>query len=296
MHSVASWSLVHEENGTMKSVLAVLIEVSEIKAHLPAAAAFARAHDAHLDVLAIGLDATPVSYGEFGATVAIIRDGIARAEKQATELAEAARAQLAAEGTDLRWAVDTQIVQGGGLIDVVGRSARFADIVIQPQPYGEGRSLYAESVVECALFDGRAPVLVLPETGLGAAANPERVVIAWNQSPQAMAAVRAALPLLRKAKSVSIAVVDPRVHDPERADPGGRLCQMLARHGVHADVAVLARTMPRVTDVLHRHLADHAADMLVMGAYGHSRLREAIFGGVTRDILEMCPAPVLMAH
>jgi nucleotide-binding universal stress UspA family protein len=61
-------------------------------------------------------------------------------------------------------------------------------------------------------------------------------------------------------------------------------------------VAVLARTMPRVSDVLNRHVIDTGADLLVMGAYGHSRLREALFGGATRDMLEICPVPVLMAH
>ena len=141
-------AMVLWKGSTMKSLLAILTDPLQTASHLTAAAAFARAHDAHLDVLAIGLDATPVSYGDFGATVAIIRDGITRAEEQALALASAAKTQLANEGPDLNWAVDTQIAQSVGLIDVVGRSARFADLVIQPQPYGPGRSLSAESVVE----------------------------------------------------------------------------------------------------------------------------------------------------
>jgi nucleotide-binding universal stress UspA family protein len=122
------------------------------------------------------------------------------------------------------------------------------------------------------------------------------VVIAWNRSNEAMAAIRAALPLLKAAETVSLAVIDPPSHGAERSDPGGMLCQMLARHGVHVDVAVLAKTMPRVTDVLNRHITDQAADLLVMGAYGHSRLREALFGGATREMLQLCPIPMLMAH
>ena len=74
------------------------------------------------------------------------------------------------------------------------------------------------------------------------------------------------------------------------------LCQMLVRHKVHADVAVLARTQSRVSDVLARHAADLNADMLVMGAYGHSRFREAILGGATRNMLEQAEVPVFMAH
>ncbi len=280
----------------MKSLLTILTEPARTKAQLAAAATFARTHDAHLDVLALGIDTTPVSYGQFGTSMAIIQAAVERADAQATELADAARAQLAAEGPDLRWSVDVQMSQSGGLAALVGFRARLTDLVILPQPYGAERSLDSEIVLESALFDGPAPVLVLPEAGLGAAATPENVVIAWNQSAESMAAVRAAMPLLKRAKGVSLAVIDPGSHGAERSDPGGMLCQMLVRHGVHADVAVLAKTMPRVSDVLNRHLMDTGADLLVMGAYGHSRLREALFGGATRDMLELCPVPMLMAH
>jgi nucleotide-binding universal stress UspA family protein len=140
------------------------------------------------------------------------------------------------------------------------------------------------------------PVLVLPDSGLGRAAQPRRIVVGWNQGREAMAAVRAALPVLVQADLVNIAVVDPPAHGPERSDPGGLLCQMLVRHGARAEVAVLARTLPRVSDVLKRHVRDQNADLLVMGAYGHSRLREAILGGATRNLLEQAEVPVLIAH
>ena len=139
-------------------------------------------------------------------------------------------------------------------------------------------------------------MLVLPEKGLGDAIVPKRVVVAWNQSAEAMAATRLALPFLKSAERVDITVIDPPQHGPERSDPGGLLCQMLVRHGVHAEVSVLARSLPRVSDVLARHVLDQDADMLVMGAYGHSRFREAILGGATRNMLEKATVPVLMAR
>jgi nucleotide-binding universal stress UspA family protein len=74
------------------------------------------------------------------------------------------------------------------------------------------------------------------------------------------------------------------------------LSQFLARHGVKAEIDVLSKTMPRVSDVLMRHVSDVNADMIVMGAYGHSRFREAILGGATRSMLEKATVPVLMAH
>ncbi|MEZ5756087.1 MAG: universal stress protein, partial [Paracoccaceae bacterium] len=147
-----------------------------------------------------------------------------------------------------------------------------------------------------ALFEGQAPVLILPETGAGHAAAPRRIVIAWNQSAEAMVAVRKALPMLKQADMVNIAVIDPPQHGAERSDPGGMLCQMLVRHGVKAEVSVLARTLPRISEVLARHVRDMNADLLVMGAYGHSRFREAILGGATRNMLEQAEVPVLMAH
>ena len=193
----------------MKSLLTILTETDRTKAQLAAAVAFARAQDAHLDVLALGIDATPVSYGQYGTSVAFIQASIERAEAQATELADAARAQLTTEAPDLRWAVDVQMSLSGGLVDLVAFRSRLSDLVLLPQPYGAGRSFESAIVLESVLFDGPAPVLVLPETGLGAAAAPEHVVVAWNQSAESMAAVRAALPLLKRAKGVSVAVIDP---------------------------------------------------------------------------------------
>ncbi len=108
--------------------------------------------------------------------------------------------------------------------------------------------------------------------------------------------MRAALPLLKAADLVNIAIVDPSSHGPERSDPGGALSQLLSRHGVKTEVSVLAKTMPRVSDVLNRHVRDTDADMMVMGAYGHSRFREAILGGTTRNMLEQAEVPVFMAH
>ena len=77
---------------------------------------------------------------------------------------------------------------------------------------------------------------------------------------------------------------------------GARRCRAHHGHGVRAEVSVLARTLPRISDILARHVRDQNADLLVMGAYGHSRFREAILGGATRNMLEQAEVPVLMAH
>ncbi len=139
------------------------------------------------------------------------------------------------------------------------------------------------------------PVLILPD-GASFPDEIKNIVAAWNDSPEALRAIRSALPFLMEANTVCVAIIDPPSHGPERSDPGGALSQMLARHGVQVEVAVLAKTMPRISDILNRHARDKDAQLVVMGAYGHSRFREAIMGGATRHMLELAEVPVLMTH
>jgi len=279
-----------------KTVLTVATNADRTDMAISGAAALAAAHDAHLDILALGVDRTQVGYSYIGTGAVILQAAVERAEQEAKEVEAAVRKAVAAQSPALRWTSEAAVTQLGALTDIVAQRARFADLVVLPRPYGAGQGSESEAVIEAALFEGRAPVLVLPDSGAGRAAAPKRAVVAWNQSAEAMAAVRKALPLLKQADLVNIAVIDPPQHGPERSDPGGMLCQMLVRHGVKAEVSVLARTLPRISDVLARHVRDQNADLLVMGAYGHSRFREAILGGATRNTLEQAEVPVLMAH
>jgi nucleotide-binding universal stress UspA family protein len=279
-----------------KSILTVLSNPTDAALTIANAAKFAATQDAHLDVLVLGVDRTQIGYSYIGSGAVLMQVGIDRAESDARALELAAKTALAAESTTLRYSIETVVTQLGALTDLVASRARFADLVILPRPYGAGIGPEAEAIVEAALFQGKAPVLVLPTTGLGPNIQPKRVVLAWNQSAESMTAARRALPLLQAADAVNITVIDPSSQGEERSDPGGALCQLLTRHGVAAEVAVLARSLPRISDVLARHIRDQGADLLVMGAYGHSRFREAILGGATRNMLEQAEVPVLMAH
>lgn len=279
-----------------KSILTVLTNPAEAELAIRSAARVAREQDAHLDVLVMGVDRMQMGYSYIGTGPVLTKLDLERSEQDARKIETAAKAALAEESPDLRYSLEAVVTQIGAISEFVGARSRFADLVVLPRPYGTGVGPESEAVVEAALFEGRAPVLVLPAAGLGDNTLPKRIVLAWNQSSEAMAAVRRALPLLKQADIVSITVVDPPSHGAERSDPGGMLCQMLVRHGVKAEVAVLARSMSRISEVLARHAMDMNADLLVMGAYGHSRFREAILGGATRNILENATIPVLMAH
>jgi len=276
-----------------KSILSIVTDADAAKAQIDMAVAVARHEDAHLDVLCLGVDRTQTGYYYAGATAFVHQETIERAQAEAAAAEKAVRNRLAAE--DIRWSAEGAVAQMGAITTVVGLRARFADLVIQARPYGEGRGQDAETVVEGALFDGHAAMMIVPD-GYAGAPSPRRITVGWNQSAEALTAIRRALPLLKAADLVDITVIDPPSHGPERSDPGGLLSQMLARHGVKAEVSVLAKTLPRISDVLNRHARDTSSDMVVMGAYGHSRFREAILGGATRYMLETAEVPILMAH
>ena len=276
-----------------KTLLTFVVNGELLKPTLDFAITMALQEDAHLEVCCLGVDHTQVGYFYAGAPAMVYQETLDRARDEAEALEKTVRGRL--EAADIRWSVDSAVVQMGGLANLVALRARFADLVIQPRPYGEGRGIEDEAIIESAMFDGHTPVYVLPDDIPGAP-TARRIVVAWNQSNEAMRAIRRALPLLKAADLVNIAIIDPPQHGPERSDPGGMLTQMLSRHGVRAEVSVLAKTMPRTTDVLLRHLRDQDGDLIVMGAYSHSRFREAILGGTTRNMLELSGKPIFMAH
>jgi len=276
-----------------KSILTFLGSDAEADATLPGAIRLALSHDAHLSVHAMGIDMTPMGGFYMGASPIMLQETLERAQIEAEAVEAHARRLL--DQPPLRWGAESAVVQFGGLPALVGLRARFSDLVVQCRPYGAKALASQEAVIESALFEGQAAVMVLPQKPLTEEFG-KRVMIAWNQSNEALSAVRRALPLLQAAEWVSVVVVNPPVHSPERSDPGGLLTQMLARHGVRAEVSVLAKTLPRVSDILMRHMADLDASIMVMGAYGHSRLREAILGGATRNVLENAEHAIFLAH
>lgn len=186
--------------------------------------------------------------------------------------------------------------------------ARYADLVVisQYNAADKSPSVMRDFPAYVLLHSGR-PVLIVPHAlraeQLAPAAHPaaaSNVLISWNGSKEASRAVSAALPLLQRAKQVHVAVFDAQLHAAEHGEhPGADILQYLARHGVQAKLLLLDGGATRrgdIGDALLSQASDLSADLLVMGAYGHSRLRETILGGVTRTVLQSMTIPVLMAH
>lgn len=276
-----------------KTIMTIISDNTLFRPALDTARCLSERFDAHLDALCLGIDPSQQGFYYAGASAMVVQDNLAQVREDVEALEQDIRQILASNV--MPWSTTALATQSVTLNHVVSHRSRFADLIILPRPYGEGRGHSAEAIIESAMFDGGAPVLVLPDD-VSMTQAPTSVVIAWNESPESLRAIRAAMPFLKAAESISIAVIDPPQHGPERSDPGGALSQMLARHGVRAEVSVLAKTMPRIADILNRHASDKAADLIVMGAYGHSRFRESILGGATRHMLEIAEVPVLMAH
>lgn len=184
---------------------------------------------------------------------------------------------------------------GGGIIDTARLHGRYFDLVVVGQGLDVDDPTGALGVLpeELALSIGR-PVLVVPRYGSFLALG-DHVLLAWNGSREATRAIHDALPLLQRAQKVTVLSVDPTDH-PDRRIPGADISLHLARHGVNAVAAQTRGADISVGDVLLSYAADIGADLIVCGAYGHSRLREMVLGGATRHLLSHMTVPVLMAH
>jgi len=254
---------------------------------------FARRHDAHLHVLCTGVDETEPGFYYAGAHAIAVQQNIEVAQEEADKLETFARARLAPE--DIKWDVQSVTVMPGGLDPFLADHMRFYDLVILPAPHQGANDRVDAMSFEACLFGADLPVLVVPQ-GANTSGYLDTVQIAWDDGSEAMAATRAAKPIITAAKTSTITIVDPPIHGPNRSDPGGKLANFLASKGAQVDVAIHARTQPSIAAQLLARAVENGVDLIVMGGYGHSRMREAILGGVTRDMLRHTTLPVLMAH
>ena len=275
-----------------KTLSVIVTDQAADAATLATAADLALREDGHLDVFCLGVDPARYEPLPAGSAVAVLQAGASEARSRADELAVWARSELDRLPNAT---VEPVVVPQMGIDVGLARMTRYSDLVICAKPYGRTVSALQVTILEAVLFGTGAPVLIVGKD-MSIAEPPHRVMLAWDESREALTAARFALPMLKKADRVDVVMVDPPTHSPERSDPGGALCVMLARHGVRAEVSILARTLPRVSDCLARFAREHDCDLITMGAYGHSRLREAMLGGPTRDMLEVAEMPLFMGH
>lgn len=273
------------------SIASVLVHVgndARTTERLEAATALARNHQAHLSGLYVlpELELPGVAYAYVGSEIIEQQREIAKQDAAEAEAAFRVRADGEALCNDWR-------CEDGDLYDVITRLARYADIVVlgQTPPDNIAGRIFIELPEQVVLAAGR-PILVVPYAGSYPSIG-ERILVAWDGSREATRAVHDALPVLAKARKVTVLSINSdKLYDVSSVD----MAAHLARHGVAVEASEAVSDDIGTGDVLLSRAADLGIDLIVMGAYGHSRAREWVVGGVTRHILSHMTRPVLMSH
>jgi nucleotide-binding universal stress UspA family protein len=272
----------------------ILLHLSSDPKHdvaAPYAVSVAEAFGAHLTGLIFGYEPVLPTTPGGGLPVDFIDEQRALAQEAAnaaiTKLGEAAeRAGVAAESR-----LVTTSVAGAG--DIFGHLARRFDlsIVSQANPDVAGPQ---DLIIEAALFQSGRPVVVVPyiqRAGLSL----DRVVVCWDAGRHVARAIADALPFLHRAKAVEVlTVATERLTSDDL--PSADISRHLARHDLKVELKRIVSGGSDVANTILSHAADVSADFIVMGGYGHSRLREFILGGATRGLLSSMTIPTLMSH
>ncbi len=257
------------------------------------AAELARVTGAHLTGVALAVDPVVPVY-----TVAapIPTDFIVAAHEQSMADANAALAAFDAIGQAAGITSEGRLAESiSGDFTGVVRNTLLTDLAVvgQEDPDVDGEPLRG-ALIEALLFQAGVPTLLVPTRGVSELKT-QKAIVAWNGSVQAARAVRAAMPLLARAESVIVAIVDEGAAPTDIAQ-GADIGAYLARHDLKVDVRVIANAHEGAGAAILNLASEEAADWLVMGAYGHSRIRQFLLGGVTRHVLGRSPIPILMAH
>lgn len=211
----------------------------------------------------------------------------------ADQAAAKAAFEKAAKGKHLptEWRVANGFIDGELAVQ-----ARYADLLVLGQSDPDASIPTPDDLPEAvALATGR-PIIVVPHIG---AARPigKNILLCWNASRESARAATDALPFLQKAEKVVVLVIDPHVSpNGHGAEPGADVATWLARHGVKVVVQRDVAADADVGNVILSRAADHDIDLIVMGLYGHSRMREFVLGGASRTVLESMTVPILMSH
>lgn len=289
----------------IKSILVPVAGVEGDKSRLLAALSVARRFQAHLDVLHVRPDPAQLAASAASAaydSAELMGALLEELEKEARERFAAAKHAFAtfvksenlpvldrpgAGAASVAWLEQTGIAREG-----VARCARLHDLVVAGRSRDARES--TSGTLETALMEGGRPVLIVPQ---GATSLPgRRIVIAWKDAAEAARAVLAAGPFLAQADRVEVVVVAETGNGAVDRDSAARLVDSLAWRNLKASARVVPGGDRSGPETLLAAVRDLDGDLLVMGGYGHSRVRELIFGGFTRHLLRGADVPVLMFH
>jgi len=280
----------------IKDVLVHLDGSPEDECRLAYAAMVASLSDGHLsglyvNVLPDWMIAMPIDGGGAAAEVLADVSEMARDEGDAVSGRLAARLAMLGTSNELR----RFDLRPGEITDRVVTETRCSDLFVATRPYGGIDNRLASNVVEGVLLASGHGLLLIPP-GRRPYRPMQTIVVAWQDTREAARAVSASLGLLRQATRTVAVVVDSDRQQGGVPMPATGITKYLRRHGIVAEARELASNGRAVSDVLLDEARRVSADLVVMGGYGHSRMREWVLGGTTVEMLTRSEAPILMAH
>jgi nucleotide-binding universal stress UspA family protein len=278
----------------LKSLVVFVDPSAAGEARVRYAVKLAMQHAAHL----IGVFIVPRSWDNDRADCFIrgggaIRDMMERhhaAERTALAAAGKSFQSLAERDSD---SFEFRVIRDGDIDGLARLHCLHTDLVVVGHPSPGG--LPARWSPERMLLSTGVPFLIVPEE-VRQDAPASNVLLAWNASREARRAITDSLPILMAARTVSVVVVDAEKNALHGEEPGADIAHFLSRHGVAAEVEQLQSNGSPVAGVILRHAEDNKSDLLVVGAYSHSRKRELLFGGTTQSLLHAVTIPTLIAH
>lgn len=270
----------------IKEIVLHVAEDARLAARQTAAIQLAKRFDAR--IIGVYVLAYPVipGYLQINIGAELIEQQMAQMRERAGETKDKFEEALRREGVSGEW----RLVEGNAS-DVMSVAVRYSDLAVIGQANPDDPRAEDELPDELVLAVGR-PLLVWPYAGTHAEPG-RQVMLAWNGTREAVRALHDAMDFLVSADKVVISTVNP----PDRSHvPGADIAAHLARHGITAEVHPINAPELDAGNAILSAAADFGSDLLVMGAYGHSRLRELALGGVTRHVLRTMTVPVLMSH
>lgn len=251
----------------------------------------ATAFDAHLDVLYTNHIPTPILPSAPGAE--ILASELARSSRETGDKTEA-ELRKAFAGLDASWELRRVDGAVADLRYAIVRQAAISDLVVESQAaVVEAGDM---ELFEAVIFEAGAAIVLVPDGESGSSQLPATILVAYRETPECAHAIAAALPLLRRADKVYlVSVAEDGSSEQRHMEPMADMARHLARHGVSVETRELPNWKDPAEGLLNE-ATQVGAELIVAGAYGHSRLREYLLGGVTRGLVRNCKVPLLMAH
>ncbi len=277
-----------------KTIAVHLDDGKHCKSRVDVAADIARRFDAHL----IGVYSAPAIMGAHALQDPWLGERLTARSDEAATRVEAVSSQFLTRAGGLDSTRVEFRSEDMGPVEAMKTHARYSDLIVigQTDPDQRVAGIPANFPELVTLTAGR-PVLVVPYYTDAFPKLGAKVLVAWNANREATRAVTDAMPFLQRAQRVTVMTVNSKHDRGENRDvPAAGIAHYLARHGVKAEAAQSYSDELTVGDELLVRVADGEIDLLVMGAYGHSRLREIVLGGVTQTLLQHMTVPILMSH